>query len=289
MSPRSFNEFARRRPDVTIIPTTHQSSRPTSPQPVSVQQRDPLGTRLKARLHQSRAHFQSEIADDLFLEAELMMLAFATGIMDVVTFPDYHVFVSNQTGNSALLAVGALGLGGDLISLPHVGTSLGVFAAGGLISGQLGNVFGRKRRLWLFVTNLIQTALVFTAAGLRQRASHKPSMALNLGIIALLAFASGAQVAVARTVEIPEVSTAMVTSAYIDFLVDRNIFRLQNRARNRRAIFVACLILGSFIGAIAYLYVSPFFALYISALGHLIVSFAFLFNHGAPSAVDCNS
>lgn len=224
MSPTRFNEFARRRPDVTIIPTTHQSSRPTSPQPVSVQQRDPLGTRLKARLHQSRAHFQSEIADDLFLEAELMMLAFATGITDVVTFPDYHVFVSNQTGNSALLAVGALSLGGDLISLPHVGTSLGVFAAGGLISGQLGNVFGRKRPLWLFVTILIQTALVFTAAGLRQRASHKPSMALNLGVIALLAFASGAQVAVARTVEIPEVTTAMVTSAYIDFLVDRNIF-----------------------------------------------------------------
>lgn len=225
----------------------------------------------------------------MFLEAELMMLAFATGIMDVVTFPQYHVFASNQTGNTALLAVGALGLGSGLISLPYVGTSLGVFAAGGLISGQLGNVFGRKRRLWLFLTNFIQTTLIGIAAGLRQHSHHKRSISLDLGIIALLAFASGAQVAMARTVEVPEVTTAMVTSAYIDLFVDENIFKLQNRGRNRRAIFVACLILGSFIGAIAYLYVSPHFALYVSALGRLIVALAFLFNDRAPQAIECNS
>ena len=182
------------------------------------------------------------------------MLAFATRIIDVVTFPDYHVFVSNQKGNTTLLAVGALGFAGGLISLPHVGTSLGLFAAGGLISGQLGNVFGRKQRPRLFVPSLCQTVLVLTAAGLRQRASCKPSMALDLDIIALPAFASGAQVAVARSTEVPDFTTAMVTSAYIDFLVDRNMFQLHNRARNRRAILVACLILESFIGAIAYSY-----------------------------------
>ncbi|CAD6591222.1 MAG: hypothetical protein ASARMPREDX12_005069 [Alectoria sarmentosa] len=252
-------------------------------------QRYPLRIRLKTGLCRLKAHLESNIANDMFLETELMMLAFATGIMDVVTFPQYHVFASNQTGNTALLAVGALGLGSNLISLPYVGTSLGLFAAGGLISGQLGNVLGRKRRLWLFLTNFIQTTLIGIAAGLRQHSHHKRSISLDLGIIALLAFASGAQVAVARTVEVPEVTTAMVTSAYIDFLVDENIFKLQNRGRNRRAIFVACLILGSFIGAITYLYVSPHFALYVSALGHLIVSLAFLFNHRAPQTIGCDS
>lgn len=104
------------------------------------------------------------------------MIAFATGIMDVVTFPEYHVFASNQTENTALLAVAALKIGGGIISLPHVGTSLGLFTAGGLISGRLANLFGRTRRLWLFVTNLIQIALVLAAAGLRQRSSDKSSM-----------------------------------------------------------------------------------------------------------------
>jgi hypothetical protein len=43
-------------------------------------------------------------------------------------------------------------------------------------------------------------------------------------VTALLAFASGGQVAMARTVNVPEITTAMVTSAYIDLLVDHELF-----------------------------------------------------------------
>ena len=109
---------------------------------------------------------------------------------------------------------------------------------------------------------------------------------MDLGIIALLAFASSAQVAVARTILIPEVTIAMVTSAHIDFLVDTNIFKLHDRPRNRRAMFTCCLVLGSFIGAIACLRMGAAFTLYISALGHLIVSIAFLFNREAVALVE---
>ncbi|MCJ1390066.1 hypothetical protein MMC18_002924 [Xylographa bjoerkii] len=250
----------------------------------------PLRRRMQRLFLQCRFCLLSKVANDLFLEAELMMLAFATGIMDVVTFPDYHVFASNQTGNTALLAVGALGIGGDIISLQHIGVSLGFFAAGGLVSGQFGNLFGCQRRSWLFATNLVQTALVFAAAVLHAHTDNKPDEATDLVIIGLLAFASGGQVAVARTIHIPEVTTAMVTSAYIDFLVDPMILRLNNRPRNRRLVFVCCLILGSFVGAIAYIYVNPAFALYISALGKLLVCVALLFNRGEKSlAVDCDA
>ncbi|MCJ1431984.1 hypothetical protein MMC27_001340 [Xylographa pallens] len=210
--------------------------------------------------------------------------------MDVITFPDYHVFASNQTGNTALLAVGALGIGGNIISLQHVAVSLGFFAAGGLISGQLGNLFGCQRRSWLFITNMAQTALVFGAAVLYAHTDKNPNEATDLVIIGLLACASGGQVAMARTVHIPEVTTAMVTSAYIDFLVDPKILMLNNRPRNRRLVFVCCLILGSFVGAIAYISVNPAFALYISALGKLLVSLALLFNRGEKfPLVDCGT
>ncbi|MCJ1404957.1 hypothetical protein MMC11_008183 [Xylographa trunciseda] len=250
----------------------------------------PLRCRWQCAFLRCKSYLLNKIANDLFLEAELMMLAFATGIMDVVTFPDYRVFASNQTGNTALLAVGALGIGGDIISLQHVGVSLGFFAAGGLLSGQLGNLFGCQRRSWLFVTNLVQTALVFGAAVLHAHTDQRPNEAMDLVIIGLLASASGGQVAVARTVHIPEVTTAMVTSAYIDFLVDPKVLRLNNRPRNRRLVFVCCLILGSFVGAIAYIYVNPGFALYISALGKLLVCVALLFNPGRKSsAVDCDT
>jgi hypothetical protein len=46
-----------------------------------------------------------EIAGDLLLEVELMDLSLAAGTNDTATFPDYHIYVSNQTSNTILLAV----------------------------------------------------------------------------------------------------------------------------------------------------------------------------------------
>lgn len=54
-----------------------------------------------------------------------------------------------------------------------------------------------------------------------------------------------------RTVDVPKITTVMVTSAYIDMLVDPELFKLQNRPRDRRNFF-GYLLLGSFIGASAY-------------------------------------
>lgn len=231
-----------------------------------------------------KAHLTTNIAHDLFLETELMILALATGIMDAVTFPDYHVFASNQTGNTALLAVGALNIGGGIVDLKHVGVSLGTFVGGGLLFGQLGNLCGSEKRYWLFFTNLFQTALVFAAAGMHTHTDGAgTSTSFDLGIIALLAFASGAQVALARSVHIPEITTAMVTSAYIDLLIDPRVTKKHNRSRNRRFFFVFCLVLGSFIGAIAYRYVSPAFGLYLSGTGKILVCIGVLFN---PVAKD---
>lgn len=173
------------------------------------------------------------------------------------------------------------------MDLKHVGVSLGTFVGGGLLFGQLGNLCGSEKRYWLLLTNLFQTALVFAAAGMHSYTDAAGSSAsYDLGIIALLAFASGAQVALARSVHIPEITTAMVTSAYIDLLIDPRITKKHNRSRNRRFFFVFCLVLGSFIGAIAYRYASPAVALYLSGIGKALVCIAVLFN---PVAKDDSS
>ncbi|KAJ5215469.1 uncharacterized protein N7498_001876 [Penicillium cinerascens] len=167
-----------------------------------------------------------EVADDLVLELELMGLAVATGIMDATTFPDYHVFVSNQTGNTALLAVGALHIDGSIVKLQNVCISLGLFIAGGLILGQLGNAFGPRRRLWLLVTNMLQTTLVVVATSLRWKYTTGEGTSGSFAVLALLAFASGGQIAVARTINVPEITTGMVTSAYIDLIVDPQVRKI---------------------------------------------------------------
>ena len=104
-----------------------------------------------------RAFLNEDISDEALLELELMGLALAAGINDATTFPDYHVFASNQTGNTALLAVGALGLGGELVDLKNVVFSLGFFIIGGYALGQMGDAVGRRKRGYLLATNLIQT------------------------------------------------------------------------------------------------------------------------------------
>lgn len=229
-----------------------------------------------------KAFLLEDVTEEVLLEVELMGLALAAGINDATTFPDYHVFASNQTGNTALLAVGALGLGGEILDLRNVGFSLGMFILGGYGLGQLGDLFGTKRRAWLLVTNMVQTALVFAAAALRKWVARSDVRPPAWSVISLLAFVSGGQVAMARTINVPEITTAMVTSAYIDILVDPKLFRLQNRPRSRRFFFVCSLLLGSFIGASAYRYVGPAFALVLAGVCKLIICIAFLFNRSAP-------
>ncbi|KAK5936758.1 hypothetical protein PMZ80_011021 [Knufia obscura] len=219
-----------------------------------------------------------QVAPDVLLESELMILALAAGINDATTFPDYRVFASNQTGNTALLAVRALGLAEDAIDLQNVGFSLGMFIIGGFCLGQLGHYFGRTRRSWLVVTNGIQTSLVLTAAALRKWVATSKHAPLRYFVISLLALASGGQVAMARTVNVPEITTAMVTSAYIDFFVDPRLLVADNRPRNRRGLFVIGLLVGSFIGAAAYREVEPAFGLLLAGLSKLCICVLVFFN-----------
>ena len=71
------------------------------------------------------------------------------------------------------------------------------------------------------------------------------------GIIALLAFSSGAQVGMVRGLGVTEITTAMATAAYVDVVVDKRMLSqfAGNVARNRRVGFLLALILGSFVGA----------------------------------------
>ena len=136
------------------------------------------------------------------LEIELILLAFSTGILDVMTYADYHVFTSIQTGNTVQLAVGALQIGGVNTNMVNTGVVLGVFVGGGVLLGQLGTWVGPRRRSWLLATNFFQTLLVGIAAALRWKVATESSGPGALGIIALLSFAAGGQLALARTVRI---------------------------------------------------------------------------------------
>ncbi|KAI6813702.1 hypothetical protein KC327_g18147 [Hortaea werneckii] len=189
-----------------------------------------------------------ELRTNSLVEIQLLLLSFSIGIQDAIAFPDFKCFASNQTGNTVLLATGAAGLGGTDFSLSNIGISLGCFVASAMATGQIGNALGPRRRYFLFASHLIQTAMAFGAAALQAVSGGEGSGSFAMGSIALLAFSSGGQVASMRPMRVQEITTAMATAAWVDFVIDPGLFVLNNHSRDRRALFLLVLIAGSFVG-----------------------------------------
>ena len=196
-----------------------------------------------------RKYATEPLEANTFIEVLLLILTFATGIQDAISFPDFLCFASNQTGNTVVLAVGLTGFRGEFFHLANVGSSLATFLAGAIITGQLGNYIGPRQRLWQVSSHILQTIMVFGAAWLQFTHGSQQSGAWAVGAISLLAFASGAQVAVARAFQMTEISTAMATAAWVDLVIDPLLVAKSNRPRNRRAGFLVVLAAGSFAGA----------------------------------------
>lgn len=130
------------------------------------------------------------------------------------------------------------------------------------------------------MTSIFQTALVFAAAAI-QYSGPTPVQDTGptaLAVLSLLAFSSGAQVAMARGLQITEITTAMATAAYVDIFIDEKMFAKRNRRRNRRIAFLLSLFAGSFAGAFAYKAQGSAFALVVSAVGKAIVSISLIVN-----------
>jgi uncharacterized membrane protein YoaK (UPF0700 family) len=199
--------------------------------------------------------FKQYWLDDLrvntFVEAQLLLLTFAIGIQDAISYPDFRCFASNQTGNTVVLAVALAGQAGTLFDAANTGVSLGSFLAGAMFTGHLGNFVGKRRRAWQLAIALAQAFMVAGSAWIQYVHGTRQSGAWARAALALLAFASGSQVAAARAFKIPEITTAMATAAWVDLLIDEDLFARRNRPRNRRALFLATLVAGSFTGAYA--------------------------------------
>ncbi|KAK4043669.1 hypothetical protein C8A01DRAFT_32196 [Parachaetomium inaequale] len=253
----------------------------------------PPSTRSKAWTHLNENVRASGLA-----ELELLILTFCIGLQDAVSFPDFHCFASNQTGNTVflMLAIVLPEADGDMFHTANIGIALGFFLAAAWLTGQLGHVVGARRRCWLVLCNLLQTGLVFAAAAL-QYAHQLPtatsgsgsesgsSLALDGGrspstlwAIGLLAFAAGSQVVQARSLRMTEITTAMATAAWVDLMIDPDLLVWRNRGRNRRVGFLGALVLGSLAGAFIFRRVGSPAALVVSGAGKLLVTGMYLFN-----------
>ncbi|OAG34720.1 hypothetical protein AYO21_11112 [Fonsecaea monophora] len=234
----------------------------------------------KSAVRRLKRHLTSHIEVNILAETELLILTFCTGMQDATTFPDYHCFASNQTGNTVMLAMAILlpDVAGELFITENIGIALGFFLAAGWLTGQLGHIIGARSRLWIVFCNLIQTILVFIAAAIQYTYGIELEGTKTMVIIGLLAFAAGSQVVISRALAITEITTAMATAAWIDLLIDPRLLTAKNRPRNRRASFLVAIVAGAFFGAGIYQSLGPATSVLFSAIGKLIVTFMFLLN-----------
>ncbi|KAI1277470.1 hypothetical protein F5Y07DRAFT_407352 [Xylaria sp. FL0933] len=205
-------------------------------------------------------HMLEDVRPSGFVEFELVFLTFCTGIQDAISFPEYHCFASNQTGNTVFLVLALVlpWLDGDNFYVSNIGAALGFFLLGGWLTGQ--------------------TLLVFAAAALQLRYGVMPQGKVAVAVVGLLAFASGSQVVQSRSMKMTEISTAMATAAWVDLVIDPKLFQARNRPRTRRIMFLLALVAGSLLGAGIYRVAGSAVAVFISAAGKFVVTVMYLFN-----------
>ncbi|KAI1352996.1 hypothetical protein F5Y01DRAFT_278419 [Xylaria sp. FL0043] len=225
-------------------------------------------------------HMLEDVRPSGFVEFELVFLTFCTGIQDAISFPEYHCFASNQTGNTVFLVLALVlpWLDGDNFYVSNIGAALGFFLLGGWLTGQVSHVVGPRMRLWLVCCNLLQTLLIFAAAALQLRYGVIPQGKVAVAVVGLLAFASGSQVVQSRSMKMTEISTAMATAAWVDLVIDPKLFQARNRPRTRRIMFLLALVAGSLLGAGIYRVAGSAVAVFISAAGKFVVTVMYLFN-----------
>ncbi|KAI2780763.1 hypothetical protein F4815DRAFT_113444 [Daldinia loculata] len=239
-----------------------------------------LSSNMDSIFSRAWCHMLEPVRPSGFAELELLILTFCTGMQDAISFPDYHCFASNQTGNTVFLMLAIIlpHLNGEMFITANIGSALGFFLLGGWLTGQISHLVGPRLRLWLVSCNFVQSCLVFGAAAMQYQHGAGLKGGDAVIVIGLLAFASGSQVVQSRSLLMTEISTAMATAAWIDLLIDPKLFKLNNRPRTRRAMFLATLVLGSLAGAGIYRSAGSWVAILVSAAGKMLVTGMYLFN-----------
>lgn len=227
----------------------------------------------------SRRYWAAEIQPRPFIPILLLLLTIATGLQDAVVFLSYRCLHSAQTGNTVLLGLAMFSnTQGYRPALQNAATSLTCFVAGAFLTGQGHNKWGPKQRGWQMWLGAVQTLLVIGAAIVQYVHVIKQTGLWAYVAIGLLASSAGSQISAARAWNVPEITTAMATAAWVDMAKDEKVWHYKNSSRNLRVAFFVALLVGCALGGISVKSIGACSTLVISAalkaLVHLLMLIA---------------
>ncbi|APG05808.1 hypothetical protein BJI69_19130 [Luteibacter rhizovicinus DSM 16549] len=179
----------------------------------------------------------------------LTLLSLSTGIVDATSVLGLgKVFVANMTGNVVFLgfaAAGAPGFHWELYVL-----ALLAFGFGAVASGRLGrSSIARSRRRWLVIAATVEAGLLWIAAACAFAAPSDTATWLRYLLIALVAIAMGSRNATVRQLNVPDLTTTVVTRTITGLAADSRLAGGPGRHLGRRLRAILALFVGAALGA----------------------------------------
>jgi uncharacterized membrane protein YoaK (UPF0700 family) len=199
----------------------------------------------------------------------LLTLTFVTGVVDAVSFLGLgRVFVANMTGNVVFLGFAAAGEAS--LSVVASVTAVLAFLLGALAGGRLiSRVDDRGHRL-LRDSTLVQTALVAVSVVLAATLGAGGRLGSEL-LIVVLGLAMGLQNAAVRRIDIPDLTTTVLTRTLTGLAADSKAAGGKGARPVRQLAAIAAMLLGAFAGGVLQLHVSMWVALLLALVVLLVV------------------
>jgi uncharacterized membrane protein YoaK (UPF0700 family) len=179
----------------------------------------------------------------------LLLLTFATGIVDAVSYLGLgHVFTGVQTGNVVVLGFALAGTPGFSAAPPAV--SLASFFAGAWCGGKLAATVSRRHRRWFSLALAIEAVLVALAGAAAVGLPTDVATDRRMLVVALLALGMGLRSATVRRLDVPELTTTVVTSTLTALAADGGGRPAQLARRLWRIATLGLRLLGAVAGAL---------------------------------------
>lgn len=180
----------------------------------------------------------------------LLLLTFATGLVDAVTYLGLgRVFTGLQTANLVVLGFALAGTEGFSVAPPAV--SLGAFFVGAAAGGRLAADLSSRHRRWFAAALGVEAALVAVAAlvaiGLEADAAAGPA---SYAVIALLATGMGLRSATISRLSAPGLTTTVVTSTITALAADAASLRPGLARPAWQLVTIGARLLGAVAGAL---------------------------------------
>lgn len=182
------------------------------------------------------------------LTRALLVLTFATGVIDAVSFLGLgNVFTANMTGNVVLLGFGISGAPGLPILAPLV--SLASFFVGSVVGGRMANRYPATAN---HLSRSMQVEVgVLAAAAVWTLVVDVEPRHVSAGVaIAMLAFALGVRNATVRRVKVADLTTTVLTMTLTALAADSPLAGGDGRGSWRRGGAVVAMLLGAIAGGL---------------------------------------